>query len=516
MLSYAEIHFRPSFVPSLIYKKQPEIVFDAPIRVEPEYPIPVFIIIKDADKFPVEIDSAVIHASYEGGIERVARFPYGSLQVDTRLWWDSINIFPEYSGIVKINPYLLLKTGGKQSTVHVDNYRGISHSPLKINVASSSYPGTDGWYHGDIHCHTYYTSDQVEFGAPIETMAFAAHCMGMQWMAVTDHSYDLDDREDNYLIEDPFLLKWRSMKQKAEALNESLTVIPGEEVSCSTQNGYNCHLLAINSEKFIKGSGDSGERGFDTKTENSIGEAVSACLECGGIACAAHPLEKIPFLERVLLRRGQWTLQDIDNPGITAIQFFNGVRDSGFRDGMNAWIYLLLKGRRLYTFGGSDAHGDMNRCRQLSIPLLSVTEKNEHMFGTVRTVVRAKSKKSVDLLTALKEGKAVVTDGPFIDIEAYSGNVYAQTGCEIPGGKITVRAGYSSSSEFGYLKKCRIFVGVSGEMNERVQLNKDFKDSEYEYNFTDTFEVRNLMYIRADCETVMGKICFTNPIWVQQ
>ena len=171
MVTYAEVHYRPWFVPSLIYMKQPEIVFDAPSRVETGNPIPVFIIIKDADRFPIQINAIVIHVIYEGGIGRVARFPYGGLKVDSQIWWDSINIIPEYKGIVKIEPYLSLKAGKKRITVRVDNYKGISHGPLSVFVASSPFPGCEGWYHGDIHCHTYYTSDQIEFGAPLEVMA---------------------------------------------------------------------------------------------------------------------------------------------------------------------------------------------------------------------------------------------------------------------------------------------------------------------------------------------------------
>lgn len=494
--------------------KQPEIVFDAPRRVETGYPIPVFIIIKDADRFPIKIDAVVIHVVYEGGIRRVARFPYGDLKVDSKIWWDSINITPEYHGIVKIDPYLFLKVGKKRVTVHVDNYKGISHSPLSVFVASSPFPGCEGWYHGDIHCHTYYTSDQVEFGAPLEVMAFAAFCMGLQWMTATDHSYDLDDCESSNSIKDPLLLKWHMMRKKAESLVDSMIVIPGEEVTCRTQKGRNCHMLAINSNKFIKGTGDSGENGFNTNTEKSIGEAVSECMEWGGFACAAHPLERIPLLEQFVLGRGQWTLGDLETPGITALQFYNGLRDRGFRDGMASWIKLLLGGRRIYTFGGNDAHGDLNRRRHVFFPLILISEEVEHIFGNVRTVVRAQSKAAGDIIEALRGGHAVVTDGPFIDIEAVSNNIVAHPGDEIPRGKIAVHAKFISSSEFGSLKKARIIAGIAGEKVERIVVSQDLSHSDFEHSFRDSFELNGLLYIRADCETVLGKICFTNPIWV--
>ena len=513
MLSYVEVHFRPWFAPNLIYMKQPEIVFDAPSRIEPGCPIPVFIIIKDANLFPVQLETIVIQVVYEGGIERVARFPYGGLEVNSGIWWDSINITPEYPGIVKIDPYLFLTMGKKKVFVRVDNYRGISHYPLKVFVGSSSLPASKGWFHGDIHCHTYYTSDQIEFGARLEVMAFGAFCMGMNWMAATDHSYDLDNDEDSSTNKDPLLLKWHMMRKKAELLVESLTVIPGEEVTCRTRKGNNCHLLAINSNKFIKGTGDSGKHGFNTRTEKSVGETVSECVEWGGIACAAHPLERIPLLEKLILGRGKWALNDLLTPGITALQFYNGIRDRGFHDGMKTWIKLLLDGRRIYTFGGNDAHGDMNRRRHVWLPFFSISEGYEHIFGDVRTVVRAQSRDQKDIVEALRGGHAVVTDGPFIDIMVSSNNKTAYPGDEIPGGKITVKATFISSSEFGSLKKARIFAGITGEKVERILMTADISQSDYEYSVDDSFELKGLLYIRADCETALGKICFTNPVW---
>ena len=70
MITYAEIHYRPSFIPSLISLKQPEIVFDAPSRIEYGYPVPLFLIVKDSDRFPVNLDSIVIHLRYEDGVEK--------------------------------------------------------------------------------------------------------------------------------------------------------------------------------------------------------------------------------------------------------------------------------------------------------------------------------------------------------------------------------------------------------------------------------------------------------------
>jgi len=514
VITYAEIHYRPSFIPSLISLKQPEIVFDAPSRIEYGYPVPLFLIVKDSDRFPVNLDSIVIHLRYEDGVEKIARFPYNNLKVDSVIWWDSINITPEHPGLVQIDPYLFFNVRGKNCSLHVDNYPALSHSPLIVYVSPMPFPGSMGWYHGDIHCHTFFTADQVEFGAPLEVMAFAAYCMGMKWIAATDHSYDLDDCETDYSENDPLLMKWHTMRKKAELLVGSLTVIPGEEVTCRNKKGKNCHMLALNSTKFIKGTGDGGERGLDSKTEKSIGEAISECMEWGGFACAAHPFEKIPILEKMILGRGAWNYDDIESLGLTGLQIYNGVRDRGFRDGMKVWIRFLLKGHKIYAFGGSDTHGDMNRRRYVWFPLIAISESKDHILGNVRTVVHAISDKFEDITEALKQGHAVVTDGPFIDIEVLSHTAIAKPGDEIVCGINTIRAQFLSSQEFGAFKEGRIIAGNKIKNDEEVITDLKCNKTDMKYHFRETFDMKDYLYIRAECTTVTGKICFTNPIWI--
>jgi len=516
VLAYAEIHYRPRYIPSLIFSKWPEIVCDTPSRVDPGRPIPIFIIVKDAHRYPVRLEMATVHMRYENGRERIARFPYGGIQIKEQVWWDAINVMPEFPGTVVISLNLLVRDGKGLIQVGVDNYRGLSHSSLTVTVASQPLPGGENWYHGDIHCHTLYTSDQVEFGAPLEMMAFGAYCMGYHWMASTDHSYDLDDRSDDYLEPDPLLAKWHIMKRQAEFLTPTVTVIPGEEVTCRTGSGKNCHLLAVNHERFIKGSGDSGEHGLKTDSEHSVGEAVRKCIEWNGLACASHPFESIPLLERMILRRGEWTQSDIETPGLTALQFHNGIRDHGFREGMKAWIRLLLAGRRLFAYGGSDTHGDMNRRRRVILPFLALGEDMHHTFGAVRTVVHAESRELDHLLKGLREGRVVVTEGPFISLSV-TGNVSAAgIGDSFSEGAGTIRVVSRSAQEFGSLKSLRILGGTIGEQSEQVLAVTDPVPADYEWVVERNERFSGDGYIRAECETHFGKHCFTNPLWIER
>lgn len=514
MLTYAEVHYRPRFVPSRLFIKEPEIVCDAPFRVERRRPVPLFVFVKDANRYPVELVEVVVHAVYENGEERVARFPFDGVVIREQFWWDSINIVPEYEGLMKLMPCVIARRGKKEIKVYVDNYRDTTHAPLVVQVSGETLPGLDGWYHGDLHCHTYFTSDQIEFGAPIESLALAGFSSGLHWIAATDHSYDLDDKADDYTQNDPLLLKWRIMRRISEMMSSTFTIIPGEEVTCRSLAGRNCHMLAINSQRFIKGSGDGGEKGLMTKTEHSIGEAAAACLEWGGIACAAHPLERISIGEKLFLNRGEWKSGDLKNPGITAMQIHNGVRDSGFKRGKKAWIEMLLAGHKIAAFGGSDSHGDMNRRRRIGIPFVSIHETRDHTFGSVRTVVKADSADTVHICEALKEGRAIVTEGPFIGLEVISGDATAGPGDTAARGQVGVRARFMSTNEFGGLKTGRILAGTIGGLKEHpITVIEDFR------SVNDSFMEESCHfdapgYIRAECITETGRLCFTNPVWL--
>jgi hypothetical protein len=514
MLSYAEIHYKPLSFPCLLFKKQPEIVFDMPLRIGPGKPIPLFLIIKDANIFPVTIDKIEVNINYNGKLFKKAVFPYNSEIINSEIWWDCLNIIPEHTGMLIIEPTIFYTCAGKKHSAIKDNYRGLSQRQLISVVADKPLPGVKGWYGGDIHCHSFYTNDQVEFGAPLEVTAFAAFCMGLDWISATDHSYDLDNQEGNYSKSDPGFFKWFMMREKSRMLGNSIAVIPGEEVTCMSKNGSNCHLLSIDSEKFIPGSGDSGEKGFNKKSEKSIGEAVNICIEWGGLPCAAHPLEYVPLLERIILGRGKWTERDFNNPGLQSIQFYNGCRDSGFNDGMNLWIRMLLNGRRLYAFGGNDSHGDFNSVRKMGIPFITITESHENVLGRVRTIVRAESGTAGHIVEGLKKGEAVVTDGPFIDLRAYCGSDIVHPGGEVVFEKTFLETDFVSSEEFGALSVMKILGGVKNDKKEKLLFIEHPKEKIYSFSIKNNIDCKGLLYIRAECRTDAGGFCFTNPVWV--
>jgi len=309
------------------------------------------------------------------------------------------------------------------------------------------------------------------------------------------------------------------LRETATLLNgslDSIAVIPGEEVTCRTRRGRNCHMLALGSEKFIPGSGDGGERGLFHATERSVGEAAREINEWGGIVCAAHPFEHIPYAEKLFLGRGAWRREDMETTGVTALQIHNGVRDSGFRKGMAEWIGLLLAGRRVSAFGGNDSHGDMNRRRSIGIPFLTVRESPDHVLGGVRTPVRARSGAWRDIHKGLAGGHAIVTEGPFMDLRLRSGGIEAGPGDECPGGLVTVSAVCASTPEFGRFRSGRILGGRKDGRREQVIADLvPHIVPNFVGEFVSTFSLHGYIYIRAECETDGRALCFTNPIWIE-
>jgi len=119
----------------------------------------------------------------------------------------------------------------------IDYYEG----PIMVNISSEDLPRFDNWYYGDTHQHTNYTYNIYEIGAPIYATIAADRALGLDWMIVTDHSFDLDNS------------KWTQQRDEVQQNSTSyFRVIQGEEVSCYLPGisslGYQQynHLLVYN------------------------------------------------------------------------------------------------------------------------------------------------------------------------------------------------------------------------------------------------------------------------------
>lgn len=534
---YAEIHYRFKFIPSRLFYRQPEIIADAPHRIEPGQPLPILLLMKDANRFPVELQAVTASVQFDIKPTNITlhalRFTLHESPetINSPLWWRlfPIDISAEWRGrLAKVNIEITYRCGGRQFRCHNDNHVGTSHAPLRVYCADEPLPSLPNFWHGELHCHTDATSDQVEFGAPVEAMVELAKAQGLHFFAATDHSYDLDDLPDNYLKNDPALRKWHDLHERIKRRNEQnqdFVIIPGEEVSVGNSRRRNVHFLIFNSPHFFPGSGDSAERWFRTEPEMSIIEILDK-LDDEALAFAAHPGVPTPFLEWLLLRRGKWQWPDYQHPRLNGLQIWNGSLE-GMEEGTARWRELLLAGEKLFIIAGDDAHGNFNRFRQVGIPHLRMREHYWHLFGRTRSVVLIDSQISLSsLMAALRNGRVCITTGPMMDLQIICENGRgARLGETVtePIRSFAVQA--KNSPEFGKLTRVVVWLGDLQERREQVLFETNNFAEPFSFSHTQSLNLSiGQFYLRGEVysagsaflpEPALPCRGLTNSIWVE-
>ncbi len=520
-IAYAETHFGPKVIPNILRKAEPEIVLDVPHRVEPGHPLPVLLLVKDADRYPVRLLEVRVRARVTGHPPFQRVYDLGGERVDSRWYWKVLPVeIPEgQTGQASILPEVRARVGQTERTYAVDNYRKTSHEPFEVQIARDPLPYSPNWHAGDIHTHSHLTSDQVEFGVPWEPAVELARAQGLRWFAVTDHSYDLDDDPHDPLSNHAGLPKWRQLWEELDCLRPRLhdfAILPGEELSVGNARRRNVHLLILGSRRFFPGHGDSAERWFHTRPSCLLPEILEQ-VEPEALVAAAHPGASAPILEWLLLRRGKWTLRDLSHPRLDGLQGLNGAFDASFDRALALWRELLRHGLHPALLAGNDAHGNFGRFRQIGLPFLSMREHGRQLFGKVKTLVYLPGPIAGDgLLQRLKQRQAIITDGPFLEIRAKgSGTEEGLVGEEMAERPKVLYLHARSSPEFGYLREIRIWVGTvpDGEtLGHTVRTNRPSYSLEAEIQLP---PLRGPGYLRATLFTRErgDHFALTNPIW---
>jgi hypothetical protein len=529
MLLYAETHY-PRHLPNLVRRAEPEILTDLPWRIEPGHSLPILLAVRDAHWYPVHIHEIRVELRRESAYdeELIAHVVPVNADIDEPWWWRNLDIPTPGAGTWLVSPVIRYDVGNgegrtKTREMVADNYRGTNHTPFRVSISASSWPMPDGWLAGDCHVHSDYTRDQVEFGPPVASIAAMSKAMGIGWVCITDHSYDLDDTEDDFLVNDPALPRWKALGDEIDQQTGNPVIIKGEEVSCGNYRGENVHLLGMGISEYLPGSGDSGEIPAKVKPELTVSQASRRIQAQGGIAVAAHPGAIPSWIERIIFRRGWWRDDDTANPALSALQTWNGARDAAFDRAHADWIRLLLAGRRIPALAGSDSHGSFGRYRQLRFPWFSLSDNRTHLFGATRTVVRCPNHTEQDILDAMREGRCYLTDGPEITIAAQSPFSKGEIGDTVRGTPVQVALSAKSITEFGSLVKVGIGVGVPGSAGEVWHWRNIEDDNIFDItadmgNVFDDPKVSegdsHVAYVRAEVWTGTGRSAFTNPIWI--
>jgi hypothetical protein len=393
-LRYAETHFKFRLPWSLLYRPWPEIFTDAPFQFVPGKTPLLWIVVRDAHRFPATIKSLeiTIRRIDESSPDETRRFDNLELKADQPFHFFPVGIGALEPGLYEIFPKVVACRNGKERTFQRWNFPGLKPSPLKIQVLRHELPKPEGYAAGEMHCHTYYSADHVEYGASPAVMQQAAEAVGLDFVNFTDHAYDFAFAVEDYTKEAPSAsARFQNLKDEIAALPAKPLLIAGEEISAGNSKGENVHMTTLGPSAYLPGLGDCGRYWLNNRPTLPIGRI----LEMTDAPCfAAHPLQQMGLLEKFIFRRGYWKTADLHLDArhpVRGIQFWNGIRDEGFKLGRTWWIDELGKGNFLLPIGGNDAHGDLNDTTFVRLPLFSLGNNRHHVFGKVRTVVKGGS-----------------------------------------------------------------------------------------------------------------------------
>jgi hypothetical protein len=528
VILYAEVHYRWWPFPSRYFRKEPEILADTPRRLDPGQRLPVLLLVKDAHRYPISLETVIIERTTPEGRQHLHEEKVN--QDISQLWWHHIIKLerPEFDGEMSLWVTFHYKVRGRTRTCTTHNFRSLKSKPLRIFLATHRLPGQDVLW-GDLHVHSASTEDMIEFAAPLDATQQAATAVGLDFLCITDHSYDLDDLPGDWRKTDTALTKWHASRAEMTSLNQNNTgalLIPGEEVSVRNTLGRNIHALVLANPDFLPGSGDGGERPLKTRSELDV-DGLAERLLPESVAVAAHPYQPIPILQWVFIKRGLWEDRDLQPPSISGLQILNGRMDAGFFRGVEEWKRSLLKGHRKYIYAGNDAHGSFNAYRQIKIPFLALDERQNQVLGICRTgVLDAPSEDMTEILAGLKSGRCIITTGPFINMYVAGGQQSAGIGGTVKTQKVQVTLDMRSSEEFGPLAGFRLLRGTIGQEREELLEEAPFESNEFRIRWESSYELEpGTSYFRAELESWLPErarlddiptgIALTNPIWVE-
>jgi hypothetical protein len=511
---YAEIHSPDPPIPNLLNNKLPEIIADAPHRLDRGRTLPILVFVKDAHLYPLELVSVAAEITQAGAKIKDAELWNGVLPLAQRFWSRIYFVDPGARGRIEIDVLITLRRGDEVFVVRNHAYKAVEKSPLSVYVSADDLPDGGRIRYGDLHAHSCYTDDAVEFGAPIEAMARMAEAEGLSFFAVTDHSYDLDDGLDPPSKSDRSLPKWtRFLAECASLETKGMAVVPGIEVSAGSARGRNLHLLILDPRRFYHGRGDSGDAWLRTRPDESAAEILGR-LDPRELALAAHPFQKIRFLERLLLRRGSWRLEDIGRPGLAGLQIFNGRTGAELETGLKRWAEILLRGGRKYIYAGTDAHGGFNRSIDVEFPHLRLRQSRDQAFGVMKTGIYAdETVGHAGLISRLRDGRCFATTGPSLFFSLHDERRTYLPGDEAPARGTALALDIKSLPEYGKIECVTI---IRGDPASRTEREHTVRPDAFEYSFRGNLPFGEGLrggYVRITGASERG-IAVSNPIWI--
>ncbi|HPI31085.1 MAG TPA: T9SS type A sorting domain-containing protein [Bacteroidales bacterium] len=178
---------------------------------------------------------------------------------------------------------------------------------FRVFRQTEDIPRIQGWYRGDMHNHTMFSQNDVEYGLPLGATKVASQKIGLDWITVTDHSSDYD----NYGL--TMQNNWDRLGAAVQSLNtadSSFIFIRAMEASINNSNDKVVHCLLYPSPAdpfcyhyFLDGGGDISSTSF------SVVQALANLSVYDGFAYEAHPFAENDELS-FAIGGGLWNVGD--------------------------------------------------------------------------------------------------------------------------------------------------------------------------------------------------------------
>lgn len=182
-------------------------------------------------------------------------------------------------------------------------------SMLHLDSPNASIaPRPDGWYRGELHCHTVHSDGDSEPAAVIA----AAAALGLDFLAITDHN------NITHLME------------LAALGPQPLILIPGYEVTT-----YGGHWNVWGPETWVD---------FRVNSAEDMQRALAFAAEHVYLSSCNHPRQYGPM----------WEYRDVQ--GYHCVEVWNGPWRLFNSESLAFWEARLRQGQRLVAVGGSDSH----------------------------------------------------------------------------------------------------------------------------------------------------------------
>lgn len=327
------------------------------------------------------------------------------------------------------------------------------------------------WYKGDTHMHTVNSDGVLRLYELIDQ--YKKH--SLDWIIVTDHNFDTIS--------------------SGSYSSDGLTVIRGQEITVKAGH--------VN----VWGEKVPLDPPYSIETAEDFAKVIEQCNTVGAITCANHP-----FCTQCGFR------VDVNALPVKCVEVWNTIQHSDNVKNMKWWVEKLRQGQHLAAVGGSDFHRSYGPLDMIAMPT---------------TVTYAKSNSPADILTALAEGRSVVTNKPDTSM------IYLNIGNAMLGDTAEFEPGLT-----GHCVATKLLPSFTLRIFNNDKLVYQHKARRYEKNHICDFTLIEKGYIRAEIvyrltermRSVFGYAetkylnpkntvpspaaeelfwAFTNPIWIK-